>query len=379
MKRLSFMKIASVALVAVAGLVPAFLLMSGSEWPLESVRAEVLSESLLHTPQDPFEIRFSRAVDPESYRDNISISPAIPLLYSWSEDGRTLSLKPEVKWSEGSQYQVFLGPGKSGFGRTVPMAAFSFHTPTYPEIVSITPKDGSTDLLLDIEDPITVRFDRSVADFYVDFRLSPSMPVTFRNDAGKTEFKVLPKESVKPGTEYRLEVFAKWRGESDGAYRSLGSTTFTTLPERPKEWSRDLEERLAEARRFARPIMATGKYIDINIDAQVMTIFENGTLLDTYLVSSGLRGMDTPKGQYKIENKARRPWSKKYELYMPNWMAITSDGKYGIHELPEWPSGYKEGANHLGVPVSHGCVRLGVGPAARVWSWAEIGTPVVIH
>jgi hypothetical protein len=66
-------------------------------------------------------------------------------------------------------------------------------------------------------------------------------------------------------------------------------------------------------------------------------------------------------------------------LYMPYWMAITPDGKYGIHELPEWPGGYKEGANHLGRPVSHGCVRLGVGAAKTVYEWASEGTTVVVH
>jgi len=53
--------------------------------------------------------------------------------------------------------------------------------------------------------------------------------------------------------------------------------------------------------------------------------------------------------------------------------------KYGLHELPEWANGYKEGQNHLGIPVSHGCVRLGIGDAAQVYNWAEVGTPVYIH
>jgi len=50
-----------------------------------------------------------------------------------------------------------------------------------------------------------------------------------------------------------------------------------------------------------------------------------------------------------------------------------------IHELPYWPNGYREGENHLGVKVSHGCVRLGIGPAKYVFDWAEIGTPVYVH
>jgi len=52
---------------------------------------------------------------------------------------------------------------------------------------------------------------------------------------------------------------------------------------------------------------------------------------------------------------------------------------YFIHELPYWPGGYREGENHLGIPVSHGCVRLGIGAAAKVYQFAAIGTKVVIH
>ena len=110
-----------------------------------------------------------------------------------------------------------------------------------------------------------------------------------------------------------------------------------------------------------------------------MVLFENGRAVQSYLISSGKRGMDTPKGEFSIHNKAPRPWSKAYGLYMPNWMAFTADGKFGIHELPEWPGGYKEGANHLGRPVSHGCIRLGVGAAQEVYDWTETGTTVIIH
>ena len=88
--------------------------------------------------------------------------------------------------------------------------------------------------------------------------------------------------------------------------------------------------------------------------------------------------MDTPKGTWSILEKRQRPWSKKYALYMPWFMLFTRQG-HGLHELPEWPGGYKEGANHLGIPVSHGCVRLGIGPAKMTYDWAEIGTPVVVY
>lgn len=121
------------------------------------------------------------------------------------------------------------------------------------------------------------------------------------------------------------------------------------------------------------------KFIQINLGQQKMYLFENRQLVNVFSISSGKAGYETPKGVHSIVNKATRPFSKIYGLYMPYWNAISNDGKYGIHELPEWPGGYKEGESHLGRPVSHGCIRLGVGPAKFVYDWAPIGTAVVVQ
>lgn len=121
----------------------------------------------------------------------------------------------------------------------------------------------------------------------------------------------------------------------------------------------------------------SGKYIDIDLTKQLMTIFEGVNQVGQYIISSGKASMPTPTGIRTIINKDPRAWSNKYGLWMPWWMDIGGD--YGIHELPEWPNGYKEGESHLGTPVSHGCVRLGVGAAQTVYNWADIGIPVYIH
>lgn len=127
----------------------------------------------------------------------------------------------------------------------------------------------------------------------------------------------------------------------------------------------------------AQPGRFEGKYIDVNLSKQLMTLFDGQTQIAQYIVSTGKWSMPTPIGTRYIENKDPKAWSAKYGLYMPYWNSI--GGGYGIHELPEWPSGYKEGENHLGTPVSHGCIRLGVGPAETVYNWASVGTPVYIH
>ncbi|MFA6524708.1 MAG: L,D-transpeptidase family protein [Patescibacteria group bacterium] len=119
------------------------------------------------------------------------------------------------------------------------------------------------------------------------------------------------------------------------------------------------------------------KYIEVDISDQILKYYENGYLIDTAQVSTGKWSMPTPLGTFNIQNKNRKAYSGAYNLYMPFWMQFDSRG-YGLHELPEWANGYKEGQNHLGVRVSHGCVRLGVGPAEKLYNWADVGTTVIV-
>jgi lipoprotein-anchoring transpeptidase ErfK/SrfK len=131
-----------------------------------------------------------------------------------------------------------------------------------------------------------------------------------------------------------------------------------------------------------------GKYVYINVAEQKLYRVNGQNLEKVYRVSTGKWSTPTPKGTFHIGSKALRPLSRAYGLYMPYWQnllgtSVAGDelptGSYGLHELPEWPNGYKEGQGHLGTPVSHGCVRLGVGDAKEVYEWTEIGTPVVIQ
>ncbi len=244
-----------------------------------------------------------------------------------------------------------------------------------PRIAGIVPTKEAADVLLGIEDPIVVTFTESVKAYHIRFELDPATELLYENNPEKTEFRLLPKKPLDGGARYTLNVSYVSRETPDAAYKPLTETSFTTLA---PAVATSLSP-VSVTTSTTVPRRTDGKYIDVDIARQVMVLFENGKPLDSYLVSSGKRGMDTPKGEFSVANKAPRPWSKTYGLYMPYWMAFTGDGKYGIHELPEWPSGYKEGADHLGHPVSHGCIRLGVVSARRVYEWADVGTPIIIH
>ncbi|MEZ5337812.1 MAG: L,D-transpeptidase [bacterium] len=115
-------------------------------------------------------------------------------------------------------------------------------------------------------------------------------------------------------------------------------------------------------------------HLIVNIATQ--TIYEcniNGEVLNSSRTSTGAKGYDTPLGEYKVVNQARKAYSKKYESWMLHWMGITPDGSYGMHGL--------EGSSYerkLGSVASHGCVRLSREYAKDLYSRIKVGTPVYI-
>ena len=117
--------------------------------------------------------------------------------------------------------------------------------------------------------------------------------------------------------------------------------------------------------------------IEIDLKKQRLLYFVNDILWREFKVSTGKASMPTPKGEFTIKNKVKKAWSKTYGLWMPYWMGVT--GAIGIHELPIWPNGYREGENHLGVPLSHGCIRLGTKEAPYLFERLSPGVKVKIY
>lgn len=118
--------------------------------------------------------------------------------------------------------------------------------------------------------------------------------------------------------------------------------------------------------------------IEIDLKKQKIYYFVSGYKWREFKTSTGKASMPTPKGEYKVQNKIKKAWSRTYGLWMPYWMGLNKAG-IGIHELPIWPNGYREGENHLGKPVSHGCIRLGVKDAPYLFDRLQIGTVVKVY
>lgn len=126
------------------------------------------------------------------------------------------------------------------------------------------------------------------------------------------------------------------------------------------------------------------KRIEVDLTKQQMYAYEGNRLVYSFLVSSGLWNR-TPTGTFKIWIKIRSQkmsgGSKELGTYyylpnVPYIMFFYNDKVakkigYSLHGT-YWH-------NNFGTPMSHGCINMKTSEIAQVYSWAEVGVPVIIY
>lgn len=101
-------------------------------------------------------------------------------------------------------------------------------------------------------------------------------------------------------------------------------------------------------------------FIAINQGTQRMLVTVNGVTRYDWPVSTGRAGHGTPNGVFKINRLDAAHHSKEYNnAFMPDSMFFDLNG-HAIHGYSDIP--------HLGMAVSHGCVRLAPANAALLFS-----------
>lgn len=115
-----------------------------------------------------------------------------------------------------------------------------------------------------------------------------------------------------------------------------------------------------------------GRWIEVNLAKQRLTAWENGRAVYSTRISSGKAATPTRRGVFSIQRKYRAKTMRGRGYVAPNVpYTMFYSGGYAIHGA-YWH-------NRFGTPVSHGCVNLPVGVSRRLYSWAGVGTKVVVR
>ena len=107
--------------------------------------------------------------------------------------------------------------------------------------------------------------------------------------------------------------------------------------------------------------------ITINVAARRLTLFKEGKLLKTYPIAVGKPSTPTPRGNFRIINKALNPGGP----FGARWLGLSApNGDYGIHGT--------NNPSSIGKAVSNGCIRTYNNNIIELYNLVPIGTKVNI-
>jgi len=114
------------------------------------------------------------------------------------------------------------------------------------------------------------------------------------------------------------------------------------------------------------------KWIEVVLSKQMVYAWQNGKVVLSSKISSGLSRTPTVRGNFRIYVKyvSTRMRGPGYNLPNVPYTMYFYRG-YGLHGA-YWH-------NNFGRPMSHGCVNLPVSFSGQLFRWAPVGTLVYIH
>ncbi len=101
---------------------------------------------------------------------------------------------------------------------------------------------------------------------------------------------------------------------------------------------------------------------------QLLYVYRGDKLVGVTSVSSGKKGKETPLGLWKVFRKQVKGFSRKYDNAPMPYMQMYDEKGIAFHA-----------GQNPGYPASHGCVRLPLKFAQKLYGLTRIGTEVIIE
>lgn len=172
------------------------------------------------------------------------------------------------------------------------------------------------------------------------------------------------------GTALSFAAFS-WSVPATAAPELLGPVPATTAPATAAPNSQ-VTRKDPIAEKIAMLQQSEQRWIEVDLSDQKLIAWEGPNKIYSVTVSTGKTATPTVTGTFQVQTKqpSGRMRGPDYNVpYVPYIMYFFQG--YAIHGA-YWH-------NRFGTPVSHGCVNLQVSEAERLFKWASVGTPVVVH
>jgi lipoprotein-anchoring transpeptidase ErfK/SrfK len=161
-------------------------------------------------------------------------------------------------------------------------------------------------------------------------------------------------------------AFYYWTDYSDGSYASRRDRHPEVPRQKPqKRGAAGKKDIVAEKEVGTKP--QGPLVIVVSIERQKVTVYDTNGVFAESPVSTGMKGHSTPMGVFSVIQKHKFHHSNIYSgAPMPYMQRITWSGV----------------AMHAGVlpgyPASHGCIRMPMAFAVKMWNWTKMGARVIV-
>lgn len=329
----------------------------------QNVSLKVISKSYLEDvpSRGPLEIIFNSPVTQEALNSSVLLPAKGRLLaYQYFKQGQLYydysrwSYIPETSFKHSEKYRIIIKPDLRNMGEN-PLEEqkdIVFTIKPAPTVISSKPDNNALNVNLYI--PIVISADQPMATATVEVFDNSSKAVipgrTLVNDR-KITFK--PLKCFVPDTTYQVKVQGK------------------SLDKEP------LAENLFH---FTTVDMGNRIWVEVSLsEKQMMTVYQGKNIIQVMPVSGGKESSPTPLGNFYTQDRGFSFWSPRFGEGATYWVRLV--GQILVHSIPrdhQWKIKADEHAK-LGLPASHGCIRLSEENAKWFYEKIPKGTLVVIH
>ncbi|MEW6193430.1 MAG: L,D-transpeptidase family protein [Bacillota bacterium] len=309
----------------------------------------------------PVPIVFNTPVDPESMKQSVVLpAPGRLQPVRFSVDGQNCvdysrwQYVPGTPFANGQTYRIAIRPGLRAMSGTVLQTyqeiTFTIAKPAC--VVDTTPPAGAEGVWLYRN--VEFHLDREVSAASVrvtDFREEIDIP----GDTEVAQRTVIfrPAYAFMPGKTYKAKLLAK---SKDNELLDEYEFSFTTV---------DMDERI---------------WVEVKLgERHTVTVYRGSRRIRHMVASGGRPETPTPTGVFYTQDRGYSFWSHRFQEGATYWVRLR--GQLLVHSVPrdsQWKIKEEEHAK-LGLPASHGCIRLDEKNAKWFFENIPRDTPVIIH
>jgi len=221
-----------------------------------------------------------------------------------------------------------------------------------PKLLGVTPANGAHDVRL--FQPVEAEFDNKIGRgeiLVTDPQKRISVPGDISVEGNTIEFS--PTHCFLPDSTYRVEIeVLSDVGEPAQPYTS----SFQTVSLGDRKW------------------------VDVKLgDIHSVTVYEGRMPVRTMVASGGRAETETPMGTFFTQDRGKSFWSPRFGEGATYWVRLVD--QILVHSVPKDVNWETKAEEHmkLGLPASHGCIRLSEQDAKWFFENVPRGTTVIIH